>query len=522
MLKKIFSIIFLFFVGFSFVYSETYEQVEKKYLSAYNNLTAQDRKAIESAHKQIMAIADKNIRMMVMSGTYDSLPAYCKKSSSSSSAKSSTNTKATTSTSTTTASSKNRMANLKNANTRKNELMNIISTHTFNGQGTANAPLLISEAWELYALTGSWNSRDDHYDSIKVGNGEKLYTSNVSYIKLTKDLDFENSLPFLDFDTFEGVFDGNNFAIKNVKSDYILFKKILRNGIVKNLKIENANFTITDTNYYSHPSPFCDYLEGTLINCVFDGKFSFTKTYYDIAYSSEGNACAIGCVSNNSSQASSLANNVKLIGCGTSSSNPSSLNDEISNWNALHSSTTQFLAKNHIVSSGKKLTIEKGEPTQKTVSNKPIPRDAKFSNIATGYFRYDKNRNAIVENIGSPFESEYWTTGSRIALIPNGKTINLGSASKKGTAPTFILKLYEKQIDGSYKETILDSNKAHVVHLYNSRNSKMLHIRYKGTKELLLYTNGSLNGSNLKFSQSQYIEFPSEKEINSIISSGSW
>lgn len=504
-IKKIFALIFLCSAFFSAVHSETYEEVEKKYLSAYNNLTARDRKALEAAHKQIMDLSDKNIRMIVMQGTYDSLPAYCKKSASAS-------TSTATAPKATSSSPQARIANLKNENTRIAEVTNIISTYTFKGSGTKTDPLLISEPWELYALTASWNSKDDHFDSIKLGDGKKVYSANVEYIKLTKDLDFEDSLPITDFDKFSGVFDGDNFAIKNLKSTTLIFRKIEQGGIVKNLRIENTKFS-PDKRIYSHPSPFCENLEGSLINCAFDGSLNFSESY-DIAYSAEGSGYAIGCVSNNSSGTKALAENVKTFGCGTSSSNAAKLNDEISNWNALYYGLKNHSANSHIVSSNGKLTIAKGEPAKKAVPNRSAPGEARFSNILNAFFRYDNGggrRTAIIENIAPFFHGTYYPTDSKFSITPSSQKAN-----------RYIFKVYEKQIDGSYKETVLDPKNATVVQIFNKNGGKYIHLRYAGYREILLYTKGSYIGANMKFSQAEYIENPTANDVAGFISSGLW
>ena len=83
---------------------------------------------------------------------------------------------------------------------------------------------------------------------------------------------------------FTGVFDGNNFEIKNLNiqlEEYYryagLFGKIGENGIVKNLNLNTFYFSISEYRYYTVGGLAGELEKGSVNNCTVSGSFSGTE-----------------------------------------------------------------------------------------------------------------------------------------------------------------------------------------------------------------------------------------------------
>lgn len=109
------------------------------------------------------------------------------------------------------------------------------------------------------------------------------------YFKMTQDIDMEldkNFIPFCftsDILAFDGIFDGNGHAIKNLYIDTQtgqalhsgLFRTIFRNGVVKNLTIDKS----CQLKIYRNFGPFVETLYGTLDNCYNYAAVTTAKGY---------------------------------------------------------------------------------------------------------------------------------------------------------------------------------------------------------------------------------------------------
>ena len=145
----------------------------------------------------------------------------------------------------------------------------------FDGEGTENNPYLIKSKEDMMKLSDATNTQEISF------TGE--------YFKMTQDIDMEldkNFIPFCftsDILAFDGIFDGNGHAIKNLYIDTQtgqalhsgLFRTIFRNGVVKNLTIDKS----CQLKIYRNFGPFVETLYGTLDNCYNYAAVTTAKGY---------------------------------------------------------------------------------------------------------------------------------------------------------------------------------------------------------------------------------------------------
>ena len=101
-------------------------------------------------------------------------------------------------------------------------------------------------------LTGSGTEEDPYIiNNVNDMKSATLYSNQTKYFKLNSDIDFSNQIYYV-FSDFNGVFDGNNHTLSNIKLN-IAYAGLFRNntGTIKNLKINKAIVTGSSKNIYS-------------------------------------------------------------------------------------------------------------------------------------------------------------------------------------------------------------------------------------------------------------------------------
>lgn len=143
----------------------------------------------------------------------------------------------------------------------------------YGGSGQENDPYLITRA--------------DQFDAIKVGKaGQNLY-----YYKLVNSIDFEGveRNTYGDYNNiFEGVLDGDGYAIKNLNvrstTTYAgLFAKIGQNGVVKNIVFNNVHVRSTISGVTTWAGIITASSSGVINNCRIKNS-SIKVDYYTESY----------------------------------------------------------------------------------------------------------------------------------------------------------------------------------------------------------------------------------------------
>ncbi len=101
-------------------------------------------------------------------------------------------------------------------------------------------------------LTGSGTEEDPYIiNNVNDMKSATLYSNQTKYFKLNSDIDFSNQIYYV-FSDFNGVFDGNNHTLSNIKLN-TAYAGLFRNntGTIKNLKINKAIVTGSSKNIYS-------------------------------------------------------------------------------------------------------------------------------------------------------------------------------------------------------------------------------------------------------------------------------
>ncbi len=101
-------------------------------------------------------------------------------------------------------------------------------------------------------LTGSGTEEDPYIiNNVSDMKSATLYSNQTKYFKLNSDIDFSNQIYYV-FSDFNGVFDGNNHTLSNIKLN-TAYAGLFRNntGTIKNLKINKAIVTGSSKNIYS-------------------------------------------------------------------------------------------------------------------------------------------------------------------------------------------------------------------------------------------------------------------------------
>ena len=101
-------------------------------------------------------------------------------------------------------------------------------------------------------LTGSGTEEDPYIiNNVSDMKSATLYSNQTKYFKLNSDIDFSNQTYYV-FGDFNGVFDGNNHTLSNIKLN-TAYAGLFRNnkGTIKNLKINKAIVTGSSKNIYS-------------------------------------------------------------------------------------------------------------------------------------------------------------------------------------------------------------------------------------------------------------------------------
>lgn len=529
-------------------FAKTYEELEAEFYRLLEIVPSSTKKYLETSWDSVKAIEDKEIKKMILENTINTMPADILNQLHSNGSSSGSTTAATaaapkTTTSSVTMSTKDIMKKLANKNTYLDQVQYLVANHVFNGAGTIDDPILLSEAWEMITIAYCSTAKDDRFDSIKTTGSGKIMPHSLCF-KQTKDLDFggynfvwNNYFDESEsiYDATSTVFDGNGFAIKNLTATAPLFYNISVNGLIKNLRLENADMNIQSG--YSHPSPFCEYLEGVLLNCSFEGKFNAeSKTSYDFAYSREQTGVVVGCVVTNSAASRGAGQGITVkasVGSSQRSVNVNTLNDELSTWNALYYKNKNYLVENHFVMESGKAKLRSGAPAAKTIPNKSAPSGAIFSN-AHSVTVSTIGKEVYYSGFGFPGGTTIldWTSDSRLSFETNGKTID--QRGKK--YPAYTLTLYTRQADGSYKSRVLDDKTAFVTDYFYSGKNRGLYVRWASGGYFTLLLNQDAENSlgklyigssdnaiyGMKIPAADRKELPAANTVKSLISSTQW
>ena len=101
-------------------------------------------------------------------------------------------------------------------------------------------------------LTGSGTEEDPYIiNNVNDMKSATLYSNQTKYFKLNSDIDFSNQIYYV-FSDFNGVFDGNNHTLSNIKLN-TAYAGLFRNnkGTIKDLKIDKAIVTGSSKSTYS-------------------------------------------------------------------------------------------------------------------------------------------------------------------------------------------------------------------------------------------------------------------------------
>lgn len=426
---------------------------------------------------------------------------------------------------------------LKNYKTDGKTIEQLSVTYRFKGRGTKENPFLISEPMELIIAGVVSNSMDDRYLYIYDEKGNSIGPVNACY-KLVKDLDFSKypwdkpigNVAYRDEYPFTGVLDGDGHTISNLTGYAPLIECIDVNGVVKNLIIKNANIKLDKR--FSNASPFCESNNGAIVACSFEGSLEGVNNFYNIASSNNKNGMAVCCFANNKKGKSTDFKDIKIFGCDKNLSDKQ-LNDILSTWNALYVyNGDTYLNSLMNVKSGK---LVYGKPKKKD-----IPANSARDKSMTFHYAYSLvvSRNLFqledkvyLDNLLLPIDDlSLFTSDFYVALEPNGGSVVV--ENKK--LDTYRLTIYSKQENGTFKPTVLDEGKAHIIEVYDYNSVKALHVRYNaGGKDMFLLTEDAYKclkektilpetENGMEMPASCFYNGPKKKIVDKCIKAGKW